>query len=377
MLVEPFKWDAQSGWLATETIPGTDLIFYFGSAECMEAAPAALARRYPEALLFGCSTATGILNDELDEGGLVGVACRFHDTSLRLVTADVGDASCSADAGRCLGEALRGEGLAGALVLADGVNVNGSALTGAMVEVLGKSVPLGGGLAADGARFVRTLVGAGTTVRSGQAAALGFYGNAMRMRHASAGGWDPFGPRRRVTRSSGCVLLELDGKPALTLYERYLAEEAAGLPGSALLFPLLVWDPAVPARSVVRTVLSIDRGNGSMTFAGDIPEGWGAQLMRGNIDRLVDGAAQAGRCALNGFDGPDQPSLALLVSCVGRRLSLGQRTAEELRAVDLALGHDLTKIGFYSHGEIAPDAATGVAMLHNQTMAVTLLSEME
>ena len=100
--------------------------------------------------------------------------------------------------------------------------------------------------------------------------------------------------RRRISRSSGNILFDLDGTPALDLYERYLGEEAEGLPGTALLFPLEISDPASPETTLVRTVLAIDREKRSMTFAGDMPEGWTAQLMRGNIAHLAAGAGGCG-----------------------------------------------------------------------------------
>ncbi len=114
-----------------------------------------------------------------------------------------------------------------------------------------------------------------------------------------------------------------------------------------------------------------------------MPEGWGAQLMRGNLDRLVEGAARAGDLAQTTFSasfgapleaGPDQ-ALALLVRCIGRHLLLGQRAEEELRAVGAAVGSGFTRVGFCSHGEVAPDCRSGLAMLQNQTTAVTLLAE--
>ncbi len=377
MRIEPIRWRPDSGWSGVDADAG--LILYFGSVDAIEAAeaPAFLTRHAPRAAVLGCSTAAGILGSDIDEDGVVGVVCRFQNTTVRLVEAEVPDAGCSAGAGRDLGRALRGEGLAGALVLSDGVNVNGSAIAEGMVETLGMHVPVSGGLAADGAMFARTLVGAGGVAGTGRAAALGFYGGALRLAHASAGGWEAFGPRRRITRSHGCVLEELDGKPALALYERYLAEEAAGLPATALFFPLMVWDPDCPEETRVRTVLSIDRERGTMTFAGDIPVGWGAQLMRGNLDGLVAGAGMAGQIARDRFEKPvGADTLALLVSCVGRRLLMGQRTAEELEAVGDALGSGARRVGFYSHGEIAPRAQCGRAMLHNQTMTVTLISEL-
>ena len=160
-----------------------------------------------------------------------------------------------------------------------------------------------GGLAGDGANFQETLVGADCAPRTCIIAGVGFYGRAIRVGHGSAGGWDLFGPRRQVTRSAGNVLYELDGEPALDLYERYLGpDESKGLPGSALLFPIQVYDLQQPDSAVVRTVLAIDRDSRSMTFAGDVPQGWTAQLMRGNLDRLAAGAADAARQARSGFD---------------------------------------------------------------------------
>jgi hypothetical protein len=230
-------------------------------------------------------------------------------------------------------------------------------------------------LAGDGADFRETLVGADCAPQSGVVAAVGFYGSSVRIGHGSAGGWDIFGPRRRMTRSAGNVLIELDGEPALDLYERYLGDESAGLPGTALFFPLQVHDPGRPEHEVVRTVLSVDRKERSMRFAGDMPEGWVAQLMRGNFDHLAAGAADAARQAFHGVGGSKSDGVAVLVSCIGRRLVLGQRSSEEIEAARSELGTRLLRLGFYSYGEIAPHAVSGVCELHNQTMAITAISE--
>jgi hypothetical protein len=241
----------------------------------------------------------------------------------------------------------------------------------------GPRVPLTGGLAGDGAQFEQTLVGADCAPQSGKVAAVGFYGSAVRIGHGSAGGWDEFGPRRRITRSDGNVLYELDGLPALDLYERYLGEEEAkGLPGTGLLFPLLIRNPAQPDHDIVRTILAVDRVARSMTFAGDMPDGWVAQLMRGNFDRLAAGAAEAARQARASLGADrDGEGLAVLVSCIGRRLLMGQHVIDEVEAAAFELGARMPRVGFYSYGEISPHATSGVCHLHNQTMTVTTITE--
>jgi hypothetical protein len=287
---------------------------------------------------------------------------------------------CSADSrscGRAIGERLLAPDLAGIFILSDGLNVNGSELVAGITEMIGPHIPLTGGLAGDGSQFEETLVGANCAPQSRMVAGIGFYGNAIRIGHGSAGGWDVFGPWRTVTRSQGNVLFELDGEPALNLYERYLGDEAEGLPGAGLLFPLQIQNPDNADHRIVRTILAVDRDKRSLTFAGDVPEGWSAQLMRGNFDHLSRGAADAARQATEGLaDGQATNGVALLVSCIGRRLLMGQRVSEEIEAAGAVLGTQFARLGFYSYGEISPHAVSGICELHNQTMTITTITEL-
>ncbi len=175
-----------------------------------------------------------------------------------------------------------------------------------------------------------------------------------------------------MTRATGNVLYELDGKPALALYKDYLGELASGLPATALRFPLQIREERGATSAVVRTVLAIDEKAQSMTFAGDIPNGWRAQLMRSNHDRLIAGAMRAAFDATARISG--KPALALAISCVGRRLVLGARTEEETEAALEALPPGSHQIGFYSYGEISP-AGRATCELHNQTMTLTTIRE--
>ncbi|MBC2668968.1 FIST signal transduction protein [Novosphingobium piscinae] len=243
-------------------------------------------------------------------------------------------------------------------------------------DVVGVEAEISGGMAGDGARFAETLVALNGAVQAGTIAAIGFYGDAIRFGHGCVGGWDGFGPRRRITASAGLVLHALDDRPALDLYETYLGDEAAALPGSGLLYPLCIWDPAKPDALFVRTLLGVDRATRSLLLAGDVPEGWHAQLMRGSIDRLIDGAASAARDAREEMAAQRvHPAACLLVSCVGRRLLMGQHTEAEIEQVHAVLGTGVPMAGYYSYGEIAPRAGSPVAGLHNQTVTLTLLAE--
>ena len=272
-----------------------------------------------------------------------------------------------------LAKRLEGPDLRHILVFSDGLNVNGTQLTAGLRDSLPAGVTVTGGLAGDGDRFKQTTVYNGGDAASHQIVAMGFYGDRLRVGFGSLGGWDSFGPLRRVTRSEGNVLHELDGQPALALYKHYLGEHASALPSSALLFPLALHSEGTDG-SVVRTILSVDEANGSMTFAGDIPRDAQVRLMKANFDRLIDGAAGAAQAGLEKLDN-FAPQLAVLISCVGRKLVLKQRVEEEVEGVRDVLGAGPVLTGFYSYGEICPHGPVGKCELHNQTMTVTTFCE--
>ncbi len=359
-----------------DTSSRPDLILFFETSE--DSPPLStftqLQNHFPDTPVVGCSTGTLIDGPGLADTGAVAMAIGFEHTRVKVATQAIGNACDGHAIGLALGNELAGNELAGIFVLSDGLNINGSALVAGLTEATGTSVSLSGGLAGDGARFAQTSVFASGTTDTRQVAAIGFYGTAIRLAHGSAGGWNMFGPQRLITRSEGNILYELDGKPALDLYERYLGEEAANLPASALLYPLQISFPDDSDHEIVRTILSIDPIARSMTFAGDMPQGGRARLMRGRIDALVECTVDAVHQALVGMQGL-QPALCLTVSCVGRRLLLGQRTEEETQMLSNALGAGVDQIGFYSYGEIAPHPESGQCRLHNQTVALTLLAE--
>lgn len=372
------NWNSSKGWQPQmdREFPA-DLILYLGNRESLAngARYDELRAMFPDAHLMGCSTggqiSEGGMNDEINA-----IALHFDVTGIRVGVEHIDGAGDSRRHGEEIGRKLASNDLAGVFVLSDGLNVNGSELVAGLNMHVG-DVPLVGGLACDGALFTETLVGLDSPPRSRTIAAIGFYGAGVRIGHGSAGGWDVFGPKRRVTSSTGNVLRELDGQSALELYERYLSgNEVKALPGSALLFPLRIYDPKRPDHQVARTVRSVDRDKRSMTFAGDIPEGWVAQLTRGNLEHLAMGAADAARQARDGVDTcRDNEGVAILVSCIGRKLRMGQRVQDEVDAAGRNLGPNMRQTGFYSYGEISPHALSGICELHNQTMMNTSITQ--
>ena len=332
-----------------------------------------LRASHPRARILAGSTAGEIADTRVLDDSVVTTAIQFESTRVRCASVDIESVESSALAGERLALELAAPDLRHVFVLSEGLKVNGSELVRGLTSKLPAGVALTGGLCGDGARFERTHVCLDEFRDGARIAAVGFYGDSLRVGLGSLGGWDTFGPERMITRSVGNVLYELDGRPALDLYEQYLGDHAADLPASGLLFPLTV-RARLDEPGVVRTILAIDREAHSLTFAGDVPQGQHASLMRANFDRLVEGAEGAARTCHQAV-GSSDAELALLISCVGRKLVLKQRVEEELESVRGVLGPAPVLTGFYSYGEISPFTPSARCELHNQTMTITTLSE--
>jgi hypothetical protein len=371
------SYNAESGWSAP--FPNWDsaqtLVIVFGASQFIDRPQPIqmLAEAYPTAHMIGCSTSGEIHGLTIADDSLSVAVMRFAATDLQSVMMPLQNMDASRSLGADLARQLLRPDLKGVLIFSDGISVNGTQLIDGINSVLPPSVVITGGLAGDGPRFERTWIIKDRQPHTGYVSAIGLYGEHITLQHGSKGGWDRFGPEYLITKSSNNILREIAHQPALKIYKQYLKERAADLPASALLFPLALRASATDAKQIVRTVLGVDEAQQSMTFAGDMPEGYLAQFMRADFDRLIQGAAGAALMTRANTTSATA-MLILAISCVGRRLVLKERAPEELQAVFDVLPKSAKQIGFYSYGELSP-YASGACDLHNQTMTLTVISE--
>ena len=347
MQLEQSQWKAETGWQGSMgTLQDAQLVVVFGSKDLLSEGKRLdeLRNSYPNAHITGCSTAGEIWDVHVNDHTLVATAIHFDSTRVVGTQVSLDDVGGSKEAGVALAKSLESGPLAHVFVLSDGINVNGSELVEGILQEIPQGVQVTGGLSGDGSNFQDTLVVSGEQTKPNMVSLLAFYGERIKIGCGSLGGWDPFGPERLITRSEGNVLYELDGMSALELYRKYLGEHASGLPATGLLFPLTIRTKG-SERGLVRTILSISEKDQSLTFAGDIPQGCYARLMKANFDRLVDGASGAAKTSYLAV-GETSPDFAVLVSCVGRKMVLKQRVEEEVEAVREVLGDRTVLTGF-------------------------------
>jgi len=350
------------------------LVFAPAGLLCRPETWARLRALHPQARIVGCSSGAQILGATVLEEGLLCTGVRLQRSGLAVASVRDAERPDWQSLGRLLGERLAPEGLRHVLVLAEGLVLNGGRLAAGMIEALPAGVRVTGGLAGDGERFEATGVFLDGHDAGYQAVAIGLYGEALRIGHGCAGGWEPFGIERRITLAQDNELLELDGEPALNVYRRYLGPQAADLPASGLLFPLAIWPAEPGVEPLVRTIRGIDESRGSLKFAGDMPVGYRARLMKAQPGSLASSAREAMTSALSSMD-ETPPQLALVVSCECRKIVMKQDVLQELEFASAALGRQATIAGFFSYGELAPLGSTVACALHNQTLTVTTMAE--
>ena len=327
---------------------------------------------YPNANIVTCSTSGQISNNNLVQNNLVATAIAFEKTKIRTTEIDILLNPDIKLLGNKIKEDLLSDDLKSILVFSEGSFINGTELINELIFQTRETVPIFGGLAGDEYNFEKTIVGLNSDASPGKIVAIGFYGDNIHFGFASEGGWSDFGPEREVTHSEKNILYKIGDRFALDLYKEYLGKYAEELPGSSLYFPLSMKENPL-SEPVVRTILSIDEEKKSMTFAGDIPIGSKIRLMKGNFDKLIDASYNA--ASLIHKNQSNNPELALLVSCVGRKIVLGDRIEEEIEVVREVFGDNMLICGFYSYGEISPTLNKVACELHNQTMTITTIYE--
>lgn len=370
-------WSRDEGWSGTKTsgdLKDAQLVLLFGHPANLkdEALFAEIRQAYPKAYILGGSTAGEIFNTHVYDNSLVATAIQFESTTLKPAHFKVEDRKNSFFIGEELIRALDSEGLCHVFVLADGLNVNGSELVKGMEKKLPAGVGVTGGLTADGENFKETLVGVNQVPEDKNVVALGFYGTDLKVHYSSVSGFEPFGPERKITRCEKNILYDLDGTPALELYKKYLGNRIDDLQSQCFYFPLY-YQTSKMEKGIVRTLLGIDETTGRMIIAGDLEQGGTVRLMKTNMDNLVSGAEKAAQECLSAE--ASSPDLAILMSCVGRKIIMKQRVEEEVEAIEGIFGTQTTLTGFYSYGEISPFKNSMNPHLHNQTMSITTFSE--
>lgn len=323
--------------------------------------------------LVGCTTDGEISSVGLSTGSVVlcGIATdriEFH------IACAAGLGKDSEAAGKRLGAQLPST-VRHIQVFSDGLTGNGCAILRGLSSTVGSDVPIAGGTAGDNGEFRNTWQFFGADVLTDAVVAVGLSGG-FSLGTGVSSGWSPIGIAKKVTKASGNIVYELNGQPALEVYERFLGKHADKLPSVGVEYPLGlvdgVGDPCEDDFHLLRATMSVNRSDGSIVFAGEVPEGSMVRLTCGDHASVLDAAERAALSALADL-GNSTPAMVFFYSCMARKIVLGRRTREEIDRIRLAVGPKPPIVGFYTYGEYCRTRRGGPSLLHNETATVTVI----
>ncbi len=322
--------------------------------------------------VVGCSTAGEISNKGLFDKSMVLTGIRFDSADSKVRIFEEVVIADQAETGRKLGKQLAAEDLRGVFLFAPGIAIQGSSLLKGLKSVIDESTLVVGGLAGDSGKFKSTAVFHNEKSFNDKVLGLAFYGKDLELRHTAKAGFSSFGGVRQITKAQEHIVFEIDGQPALKIYKEALGKHANDLPSTGLMFPLAVLDNQQSETGLIRAVLGVDEAAQSLFLAGDVEANTFFKLMRAENKGLI---AAAGKAAQNVNKNAVEGSLGFLVSCVARRMVMGEAIEDEIEAAISELSDCTNVSGFYAYGEFGPFFTAGDCQLHNQTMSVTVLSE--
>ncbi len=339
--------------------------------------------------VVGCSTAGEIVTEgPLDVSSVAVMIFSTTPDTLKFTVGVGGNAKNNErTAGKQAAEevvALIGgkEYLKGFIMLADGLAGNGAEIVRGVLDVLGDNFPVVGGSAGDDFRFKETYQYAKKSVHTGDVVSIGLSGNfsyGIGVKH----GWRVLGTPARVTKADGHIVHEIDGKPAMAMYEKYFGDKAKALRDETLAtlavsYPLGI-KTDLSDEYLIRDPLFVSE-SGSITCAAEVPVGAEVRLMMGTRESAIAMATYAAEKARDALAGKT-PKAILIFNCIARKKLLGVRGGEEIAAIQAVLGKDVPLIGFYTYGEQAPingetrNIEQCSTVFHNETVVIYALAD--
>jgi hypothetical protein len=341
-----------------------------------------------QAPLVGCSAAGEITNDGAHKKSVVAMAISTGG-AIQFTTGLGRDIKKSArNAGSDVARIIREHAtnpLRLFIMLPDVLTGNGSEVVAGILDVLGEHFPVVGGAAGDDFKFEQTYQYRDDEVVSGTVAGVGMSGDfaiGIGVRH----GWMPIGMPMKVTKADGAVIHELDGKPAVSIYEDYFGDRAEELRKEplarmAITYPIGLKLPDYKEEYLIRDPISVDE-NGAITCAAAVPEGADVRLMIGSKEGAIEAAQYAATRLMKEFEiDRKRPQFVLMFNCIAREKLYGSSASDEIRAVTKVIGEDVPLIGFYTYGEQAPldgeirDAAKCNTKFYNETIVLCGIGE--
>ena len=264
------------------------------------------------------------------------------------------------------------------IILSDKLITQGTHLINGLQESLGKSFPLIGASASDNFENHRTYQYLNKEILSESCSGI-LFGGKFNFGFGIKHGWKPLGKMRYITSSSDNVIKEIDGLPAVKLYEDYFAKNTLELVKElrriSIYYPLGIYLPG-EKEYLLRNIISI-KDDGSLITQGDIPPNSKIRLMISTEDSRLAATVAACEEAKRNLGNQKIKFLIVFISAA-RFLIHGRQNDIELCVIKEVFGENTPLIGIYTNGEQAPLKSInylGRTYFHNQSTNILAIGE--
>ncbi len=314
--------------------------------------------------LCGCSGEGTIGGNDADESNYSVVVMAISSGELRWRNGLArGLSTDSRAAGQLISQSVSsdlGADAVGLFVFPDGTTVNFDEFFAGLEGDLpsDRFLPIWGGGAGDNLALVQTYQYCDDEIAS-DGVAYALLSGETQPASTIGIGYLPIGGERKVTRSQGNVIYEIDGKSAVEVLQEYLPDSALAEDwrryAHSCVLCLRAPSYLEDEEYVVRTILSLDATDGSATVQTEVPEGTSVWMTSKDQEKFTAGLDRMAEQIKKGLGG-NQPKLVLHFDCVsrGKLMFRDQEKMRLLRQLRQAVDPEAPWAGFYTFGEIGP-----------------------
>lgn len=313
-----------------------------------------VAEALPGARVVGCTSAGAITEDGIAEQA-VSVLALANDNGAFVPVKITGIGANMREAGKRFAEALKdsGQDVKLALVFSDALAGNGTEMVRGILEVMGGGFPVAGGAAGDDMAFKKTEQYFDGEVLSDAVVGVGLAGD-VQVAVGADHGWQPLGDAHIVTKAEGTKLIELDGRPAFSIYQDYFGDRASdfkqALSLEAVTYPLGMKSEGVD-EVMIRVPLAIGE-DGSITCGADVVVGGQIYLMVGTLSSAMEAAKLTAEKLMERVVNAE-PRVVFVSDCIARKILFGEHAADEITLLKSIGGPKTVIFGLYTYGQIA------------------------
>lgn len=264
------------------------------------------------------------------------------------------------------------------IIFSDKLITNGTNLINGLQETLGRSFPLIGASASDDFGNQKTFQYVNQELLSEACSGI-LFGGKFNFGFGIKHGWFALGKIRCVSASSGNVIEEIDGAPAVKLYEDYFAKDTMALAKElrriSVSYPLGLYLQG-EKECLLRNIVSI-KNDGSLVTQGDVPQNSKIRLMISTEDSRLKAVIAACEDAKRNLAG-GKIKFVMVFDSAARLALLGRQNDIELGVIKEVFGKDTPLIGISTNGEQAPLKSInylGQTYLHNQSINILAIGD--